>query len=240
MDELRDKIIVVAAASEAIRNSVAKEFLRVGCKVLPVSGGFEAYELAQNQTIDVILTAAHLSSGDPCQLLSEVRRLNLDIPVILFASSTEISPTEALHRGFSAHYSTTVLPSVLVEAAARSLQFVNERKKKKVERIVVTAFIELTHGDPPVTRQAPVLNISRGGLFFSLTKDFPKLGSAVEFRLKMMGQEQAMAEGQAVVRWVRERPDAGHLAGVGIEFTEMAQESKDFIYTYVDQTSRRK
>ncbi len=240
MDFLRQKTVLIAAADPRSLKSAAEEFERAGAQVLSATGGMEAFEIARNQNIDVVLTAGRLESGDPCQLLSDIKRLNLDIPVILFASDHEISPTEALHRGFSAHFSTTVLSRVLVDAAARCLQFVIERKKKKLERVTVSAQVEVSFGSPSRSYQCSVLNISRGGLFFSFDGTFPREGNIIEFRLRMESSSAVVAEGKAIVKWVRERPGAGHMAGVGVEFTELSSQSRDYIHHYLEQAGRRR
>jgi c-di-GMP-binding flagellar brake protein YcgR len=100
--------------------------------------------------------------------------------------------------------------------------------------------VELEFGEPPSRVNAPVLNLSRGGLFFSLERGFPALHSVIEFRLTLAKIEcQPTIQGRALVRWVRERPGSGHLPGVGLEFTEMSEAARAFVDSYVDRTSVR-
>jgi CheY-like chemotaxis protein len=244
MDILRSKIILVAAADVGSREAVAEEFRGHGCVVHPVTGGIEAYELARERHVDAVLTACRLTSGDPALLLSDVRRLNHDIPVILFGAAGEsLTQSEAIHRGFAAYFLQSFPTAPLAAAAARSLEFVDERKKKKVERVSVAAEVELSFGDPPqtVTVQAPVLNISRGGMFLSMERNFPPMHSYVNFGLTLPADaNHPRIDGRAFVRWVRERPGSGHLPGVGIEFTELETEARDFLDRYVSLQSRSK
>lgn len=240
MNILRNKIILVAGADQGSREAVVEEFRKAGSQVLSSTGGIEAYEIVRARHVDAVLGGARLTSGSPFQLLAEVRRLNHDIPVILFgAAGEEITQTEALHRGFAAYFLQAFPTSVLAEATVRSLDFVEERKKKKVERVAVAAFVELVFGEPSVKMSAPVLNLSRGGMFLSLEKSFPAPMSIVDFRLSLTKNqpESIVVEGKALVRWVRERSGSGHLSGVGLEFIELSDQARVFVNAYVDRTT---
>ncbi|MGZ3741514.1 MAG: PilZ domain-containing protein [Bdellovibrionota bacterium] len=230
----------MAAADTAVREAVSGEFQQHGSQVLAVAGGIEAYELARERHVDAVLAACRLTSGSPALLLSDVRRLNHDVPVILFGAAGEnFSQTEALHRGFAAFFLTAFPTGQFAEAVVRSLEFVEDRKKKKVERVVVAAQAEIFFDS--LELKAPVLNLSRGGMFLSLERSFPAMHSEVRFRLAFPPDvSQPPIEGKALVRWVRERPGAGHLPGVGIEFLEISDDARKFIEGYVERTSHRK
>src|SRR5688500_15790218 len=122
MEILRHKAILLAAADEEVSGNMAKAFTRAGSQVLSATGGFEAYEFARVRRVDAVVTCPRLSSGDPYQLLSDVRRLNYDIPVILFGDGEGVSPTEAVHRGFAGYYRQASSIDVIVQAVARSLE----------------------------------------------------------------------------------------------------------------------
>lgn len=240
MEILRQKVILVATADEDARESVLLAFQRWGSQVIAVSGGIEAYELARARHVDAVVTAPHLSSGHASLLLSDMRRLHHDVPVVLFGAGGDgISSSEALHRGFTAYFPVVHPLAPVVEAVARGLQLVEERKKQKVERVTVAAAAELTFGGSAVTVSAPVLNLSRGGFFVSLERDFPEPMTTAVFRLKLAkGESQPLIEGKALVRWVRSRPGSGHLCGVGMEFIEMNEPARQFLDAYVERLSR--
>jgi CheY-like chemotaxis protein len=243
VDILRDKIIVVAAAEALVRAALEAEFTSHGSRVLPVTGAIEAYEIARVRQVDAVLCACQLSSGEVRLLVSDIRRFNHDAPVILFGAAGEkITQTEALHFGFAAFFAETFPTAPLAEAAARNLEFVEERKKKKVERVTVAAQVDLTFGSPPqsVQLKAPVLNLSRGGMFLSMERLFPPLNAEVRFALALPPYVPHPAiEGRALVRWVRDRPATGHLPGVGLEFLEVSPEAQAFLDAYVLRVSTR-
>lgn len=243
MEILRNKIIVVAAADTGVRDAVCAEFTSRGSKVLPVSGAIEAYEIARVRQVDAVISGCRLSSGEPRLLISDIRRLNHETPVILFGAAGEsISQTDALHMGFAAFFPGIYPTAPLAEATRRSLEFVEERKKKKVERVAVAAQVDLTFGCPPQTVRvkAPVLNLSRGGMFLSMERSFPALHSEVLFALAFpVEATHPTIEGRALVRWVRERPAAGHMPGVGLEFVQISPEAATFLDSYVERASAR-
>lgn len=243
MEILRDKIIVVAAAESSVRDAVCAEFIAHGSEVLSVTGAVEAYEIARVRQVDVVLSACRLSSGEPRLLVSDIRTLSHETPVILFGEGGEsITQTEALHMGFAAFFPATYPTATLAESAARNLWFVEERKKKKVERVAVAAQVDLTFGSPPqtVSIKAPVLNLSRGGMFLSMERSFPALNTKVFFTLAFPPLiAHPKIEGQALVRWVRERPASGHMSGVGLEFLQISPDAAIFLNSYVERASTR-
>jgi CheY-like chemotaxis protein len=243
MEILKDKIIVVAASYAASRDAVIAEFSGHGCQVLPVTGSYEAYEVARMRHVDAVIASCRLSSGDVRLLLSDIRRLNHDTPVVLFGAAGEnITQTDALHLGFAAFFPQTLPTGPLAAATRRSLEFVAERKKKKVERVAVAAQVKLMFGSPPqnVEVKAPVLNLSRGGLFISMDNSFPPLHSEVMFSLTFPPEvPHPTVEGRALVRWVREHPASGHLPGVGLEYVEISPEAQAFLNGYVERASAR-
>lgn len=237
MEILRNKVIVVAAAESSAREPLAEEFRKNGSEVLVFDGGYDACEYVRARQVDALLCTPRLSTGNPAELLSDVRRLNPEIVVILFGGEGEaFSATEATHRGFSSYFLEKQPTPELMQAVVRSLAFVEERKRKKVERISVAAQVELSFGEPPAKVNAPVLNLSRGGLFLSLDRAFPQPMSMVDFRLSL-GVDREVS-GKALVRWVRDRAGNGHFPGVGIEFTEITEEGKRLISAHVERQSR--
>lgn len=241
MEILRGKSVLVVAADAASRDAVAEEFRRAGANVLTLSGGTEAYEAARDRSVDAVVTAARLTNGDSTRLLHDLRRISYDVPVVLYGSGAEdISPNEAIHLGFSAHFRQAYPTSALAEAVARSLRFVEERKKKKVERVVVAGQAELSFGEPPVRVRAPILNLSRGGIFVSIDRGFPTLETTVAYELYLSDDQKPLIRGKALVRWVREHPRSGQLPGVGLEFTGLPDSDLQLIESHMKQAEARR
>lgn len=241
MEILRGKLVLVVAADAAGREAVAEEFRRAGATVLALPGGTEAYETARDRAVDAVVTSTRLSNGDPTHLLFDLRRIRYDLPVVLYGSGAEeVSTNEAIHLGFSAHFRQAHPASALAEAVARSLRFVEERKKKKVERVAVAGLAELSFGEPPVKVRAPILNLSRGGIFVSIDHGFPSLESTVAYELFLSDEGKPEIRGTALVRWVREHPRSGQLPGVGLEFMELPDSDLRLIESYMKQAEARR
>jgi CheY-like chemotaxis protein len=214
---------------------------KAGCQVVAMSGGIEAYEIARDRVVDGVITGSRLSSGDATQLLFDLRRLSYDIPVVLFGTgSEEITHNEAMHLGFSASFRAAFPTLALAEALARSLEFVAERKKKKVERVMIAGEAQLSFGEPPSSLRAPILNLSRGGIFVSLDRGFPPLESSVAYEIFLADLETPMLSGKALVRWVRENPGPGQMPGVGLEFVELPREAETMIEEHMRRASARR
>lgn len=241
MEILKGKVVLVVAAEAASRDSIAEEFRRVGSSVLTFTGSVEAYEAARDRNVHAVVTSSRLTNGDARSLLFDLRRIHYDTPVVLFgAGSDDISANDAIHLGFSAHFRNPYPVSALAEAVARSLRFVEERKKKKVERVAVAGQAELSFGEPPVQVRAPVLNLSRGGIFVSLDRGFPSLESTVAYALFLADEANTTIRGTAFVRWVRENPGSGQLPGVGLEFTSLPDSDLRLIESHMKRTETRR
>lgn len=240
MDYLRGKMILIADADQDSREAISAEFRRAGCEVFVCSGGIEAYEMARDKTVHALIASDHLSSGDPEQLLNDVRRLHRDIPLILFGTSKQtISQTQAINLGCAAYFRQAEPVSALVCAADRCLSFVKERHQNRTERVGVAGYARFTYGQPQIAMSAPILNLSKGGMFLQVEKDFPPQGAMVVFQISFAneGFEPAI-EGVAVIRWVRESARAGMLAGVGLEFSVLSPEAQAALKGYLIRTSK--
>ena len=235
MEILQKKLIVVAASEPSSRDGIREEFEKAGSTVLSATGGFEAYELVRARNVDAVVVGGRLSSGSPAVLLSDVRRLSHDLPVVLFGAAGEaMTQTEALHRGFAAYFLQTFPALPILQAVARSLEFVEERKRRKVERVAVAAQAEIRLSAASMNMKLPVLNLSRGGMFLSLERNFPPVQSEVEFSVVLLPPDSdAVIKGKALVRWVREREASGHLPGIGLEFIELDDSAKGFLDAYI-------
>lgn len=240
MEILRGKSVLVVGADVASRDAVVAEFRRAGCNVLPLSGAVEAYEAARDRSVDAVVTSSRLSNGDPTRLLFDLRRINYDIPVVLFGSGDGVSANEAIHLGFSAHFRQAHPTQALAEAVTRSLRFVEERKKKKVERVAIAGRAELCFGEPPTRVRAPILNLSRGGIFVSIDRDFPNPSSTVAYELFLSDEETPVVRGNAFVRWVRENPGSGQMPGVGLEFNDLPADALAAIEAHMRRADTRR
>ena len=240
MESLRGKIVLVVSADAGCRDAVSEELHKAGAKVVAMSGGIEAYEIARDRVVDAVIAGSRLSSGDATQLLFDLRRLSYDIPIVLFGTDGEgISHNEAIHLGFSASFRQAFPTAPLAEALARSLQFVEERKKKKVERVNIAGQAQLSFGEPESSVRVPILNLSRGGIFVSIDRGFPRLESTVAYELFLADENTPVLSGKALVRWVRENPRPGQMPGIGLEFIELPREAEVMIEDHMRRASRK-
>ncbi len=241
MENLKGKKVIVVAADPASREAVAEEFRKAGSSVLSLAGSVEAYEAARDRNVDAVVTSARLSDGDSTRLLFDLRRIHYDTPVVLYGSGgEEISANEAIHLGFSAHFRQPYPTAALAEAVSRSLGFVEERKKKKVERVTVAGEAVIRFGETPKCLRAPILNLSRGGIFISIDRDFPVLHSTVSYEIFLSGEESEPLRGKALVRWVREFPRSGQMPGVGMEFCDLSADGLTRIEAYMRKSEARR
>ncbi|MEW6057048.1 MAG: response regulator [Bdellovibrionota bacterium] len=91
------RTILIAEDRDEIREALKARLTRMGCEVLAVKSGNEAFELVKTKKIDLIISDIRMPEGTGIQLLRRLRRLK--------AAQTSVPPviimTALLEKGES-------------------------------------------------------------------------------------------------------------------------------------------
>ena len=204
-------------------------FTLFGYEVMSANNGADAFDLMQNNEVDVLLTDVRMPKMDGLELVRRVRSTRRERPIIMVTS------------GYSDH-----LPEALYEAGANgflSKPFGASGVRDAFMLASVTpgrrwaqARVGGTH--PVLARELSdvevkgELSLGAGGMFWSLTGPAPRLNQIVEFKVTRAGA--ADWSGQGIVRWTR-TAGADLPAGCGIEFVHLDTPCRDDIVARIER-----
>lgn len=101
------------------------------------------------------------------------------------------------------------------------------------DRIPVDLTVNLSYGTVSEFLQRHAANISRGGIFIRATDPRP-VGTEVRFSIRLRSTGPII-RGKGRVRWIARAGGPNQLAGMGIQFTELEEESRILIDLVVAQ-----
>ena len=99
---LNGKTILVVDDEDELRKAIAFDFKRRGCTVLEANCGNEAIKIVMSNQIDAVVSDVRMPNGTGVDLLVEIRKINLKIPVVfLITGYADISKEDAISKGAS-------------------------------------------------------------------------------------------------------------------------------------------
>jgi EAL domain-containing protein (putative c-di-GMP-specific phosphodiesterase class I) len=112
--------VLVVDDDPTLRRMLTRLLKRAAFDVVDVDTGRRAFAALQSHRFDVIVSDIHMPDGDGLELLRSVRRIDLDIPVILMSGKPDVeSAATALELG-AFRYLTKPLASDIVEKLVRN------------------------------------------------------------------------------------------------------------------------
>ena len=84
MNNLGNVLIIDDEAS--LRNTLTRILLKIGCNAMGAQNGIEALSLLSNSPFDMVFLDLWLPDMDGLQILSEIRKIDSTLPVILLTA----------------------------------------------------------------------------------------------------------------------------------------------------------
>ncbi len=92
--------VLLAEDDPILRGVVARVLRRADCEVVETDGGVGAIEQLDSARFDVVLSDVHMPGGGGMEVLRGVRRIDLDVPVILMSGMPSVGiASQALEYG---------------------------------------------------------------------------------------------------------------------------------------------
>jgi EAL domain-containing protein (putative c-di-GMP-specific phosphodiesterase class I) len=138
--------VLIAEDDEAIRHAYTRTLESVGHEVVGASDGKAAIALV-GHPFDVILTDISMPGASGVDLLREIRRHDLDVPVIMVTGNPEVaSAIAAVENGALGYLVKPVRLAELLEAVQRALRL-HQMAKLKREAVEMMGKLKMQVGD---------------------------------------------------------------------------------------------
>lgn len=94
--------ILIVDDEEAIREFLVWDFEDEGFEVFEAEGGDKAFEILQEQKIDVVLSDVRMPKGDAISLLDKMAEASMQVPVYLMTGHAGESQEVLMQKGVQA------------------------------------------------------------------------------------------------------------------------------------------
>ncbi|MFN8370265.1 MAG: response regulator [Bacteriovoracaceae bacterium] len=237
-DELiKGKVILIVDDEPDLRELLRFEFELYDCICLEAGNGISAFEIIKsgNPSVDIVISDVRMPKGDGVGLLENIRKMSTDKPAVFFVTGfADISKEEAYAMGVNGMFGKPYNIDFIVNEVKKS-QLPGEKKWRKSERFGVSLVGEFQSGDNEKI-QVNVLNIGQGGMFLYMHQNFPKVGDVIGFNLLVDKEYNKYLKGKGIVRWVRDLKENDLEPGIGIEFSELSDDSLNLVNETLKKT----
>jgi CheY-like chemotaxis protein len=220
---LAGKRILCVDDDEAWRRVVRDELELRGAIVAESKNGIEAYNLAQEDQFDAIISDARMPGGNGVEFLEKVRRSHPKTPFFFLSGDCPISREEAFKKGASAFFDKPCEFSSLVKAILATIESDTLKWTRKHDRLPVNLVVGLKTA--LIAVETNITNIGRGGMFINVDGDSaPQIGERIDFELFLSDDDEGRLSGSAVVRWrcTRSKNPGDPSSGIGVAFTSVS------------------
>lgn len=131
-----EKILIIDD-DRLIRRVIKDTLIRTGYDVLEAESGEQGLALVKNEQPDVVITDYQMSGITGLEVLSEIRKLKLEIPVILLTGYGDVVLTiKSIQLGAFDYLEKPILPDQLRSTVANAIQSI--RSSKTLNEVVYT------------------------------------------------------------------------------------------------------
>ncbi len=161
--------VLIVDDEPALRQTLARILQQIGCEVNSAANGNEALSLLQHGSYDLVYLDIRLPGMDGLEVLSQIRLLHTDLPVILLTGHGSLqSAMQAVRLGASDYLLKPVDPAVMVARTRDTLRQASVEKRKLEIREQIAALQQELHAleneSAAVESPAPGAGMrSRGG-----------------------------------------------------------------------------
>lgn len=123
--------VLVVDDDDQIRRVIARTLRKAELAVVEVDSGLKAITQLEAGAFDVILSDVHMPDGDGLELLRAVRRIDLDVPVVLMSGIPDVATAAAAVEYGAFRYLTKPVDRDIVKTirhAARAHEFARLRR----------------------------------------------------------------------------------------------------------------
>ena len=199
------------------------------------SNGSEALAVVEAEAIDLVLSDVRMPGGDGIALVKAIRQSGRwQLPVILVSGFTEMPLEQVLANGAWAFLKKPTRAAQLEQLVGYCLKPRAERLVRTYRQTKSNITLKLSLG---TLDEASLERIAFGSIGFFL-KDIDhhiSVGDEFEFVLEFKDSNQCL-EGIGLCHWLRSDQDSVHAPGIGVEITELTEESLAALTAYLEHS----
>jgi CheY-like chemotaxis protein len=242
--------VLVVDDDDTLRRAILWDLKRKGYQTFEAENGEIAYQVVEQQPIDLVLTDIRMPVCDGIQLLDRLKKKNTPPPVVMFLSGfSDLTPEQACDLGAEAVLSKPFQRKILfqsIEDAIQKRPDVWAKRAKEVAAFMGTG--PILQGDFSCLQEGaaaagPQISLGRGGFFLaqnSIPADWIPGESELPFDIRISGGPLPHLRGYGKLIWTRKAPDSqGRPVGVGIEILTLDKTQAEQLLAWLNQTKPR-
>lgn len=231
MPELKKNTILIVDDDENLRKTLVFDFMSRGFNTLEAANGTTAFEIAKTHKVDLVLSDVRMPGGGGIELLNRLKSVDPNFPVVILVTGfADIDPEEAYDKGADAVFAKPFERKKLVEAVHNALLARRKPSGSRAhERVDVDLDVNVEFPELNLSMVGKVRNLGHGGLFVTLTDQFPQIKTRASFSIPLQGGVKKPIESGGQVRWIRMQNTTEFPSGCGIEFDPLSGPAQDNI-----------
>jgi DNA-binding response OmpR family regulator len=153
------KSVLIVEDDQHLRQTLTGVLRQAGCDVVSAANGTEALQYAATAPYALVYLDIHLPEMNGIQVLKELRRIDPQVPVILFTAHASLqSSLEAMRLGVTDYLLKPVSPAALVARTQAILaDQAAQRRRREIEAQIEALQHELKSLIPPAPSATPPL-----------------------------------------------------------------------------------
>jgi CheY-like chemotaxis protein len=214
------------------------EFQDFGFTTFTAGNITTAKSILASNSIDIVLSDVRMPGGNGIELLKWVRtECPPSLIFLIMTGYSDVSLADALSLGAHGLFAKPVDLEKIIGCARACMELrqdsgpANRRSTRKPVNLKAT----ISQIGEPSPFPATVLDLSRGGFFFSHQNPMITPGAELDFRMDCQIKNRLEISGKAIVRWTKHMPEQANqssnnsppILGAGVEFLQLAKNSSE-------------
>jgi len=118
----KDFTLLIVDDEDDLREIVGFHFQKAGFNVLTASGGNEAFDLVQNNKIDLVLSDIQMPNGSGIEMLEKIKAKFPGVPVVMFVTGySSASEKKIYEKGAVAIFSKPFNKDAVLQAVMKAV-----------------------------------------------------------------------------------------------------------------------
>ena len=224
--------ILVVDDEQDLREILQSEFEFEGATVYSAENGVKAFEIFQNEKIDIVVSDIRMPGGNGIDLLDKIKAINASLPLVLFMTGfSDLKLEDAYEKGADAIFSKPFKIQDIIEKCQRAILPPEERFNRVVENSESIQSLSQVHEAFSEALESGKIQLGRGGFFIQDEKNGNRIKEGLcHIQLQFKSGPISTLDLIGVVVWKREEPKDPYFSGFGVEFFSLEKQDCERIF----------